>query len=238
MVCEWRQRNMNCYFNCMHEESLNKQTSLKAAVPLLQMPSYAGAVDCVHTAPPGPDPPCVAHSPFQVTWRKPWYHWWGGLAEAKPKGPPPNASLDPHGISTWNILSVTGILLKHRLCKQLQSCGRSPSLQPEALESRHCSAVYPRHWLTCKGASSSIAYRSCPDFNSIVWEWIKRSELVCKQWSITCVNWGCYLKPFHAHTAWLWLLSRVASKVLWLVRGPEIPWHVHCLGHLVYSLLA
>ena len=61
---------------------------------------------------------------------------------------PPNASFVPHGISTWNILSVTGILLKHRLCKQLQSCGRSLPLQPEALESRHCSATYPRHWLT------------------------------------------------------------------------------------------
>ena len=89
----------------------------------------------------------------------------------------------------------------------------------------------------CKAASSSIAERSCPDFNSVVWEWIK-SELICKQWSITCVYWGCYLKPFHAHTAWLWLLSTVASKVLWLVHGPEVPWHVHCLGHLVYSLLA
>ena len=59
---------MNCYFNCMHEESLYKQMSLKAAVPLLQMPSYADAVDSVHTAPPGPDPPCVAHSSSQVTW--------------------------------------------------------------------------------------------------------------------------------------------------------------------------
>ena len=150
MVCEWRQKNMNCYFNCMHEESLYKQMSLKAAVPL-QMPSYAGAVDSVHTAPSGPDPPCVAHSSSQVTWRKPWYHWWGGLAEAGPKGPLPNASLVPHGFATWNILSVTGTLLKHRLCKQLQSCGRSLPLQPEALESRHCSAAYPRHWLTHQG---------------------------------------------------------------------------------------
>ena len=59
---------MNCYFNCVHEESLYKQMSLKAAVPHFQMPSYAGVVDGVHTAPPGPDPPCVAHSSSQVIW--------------------------------------------------------------------------------------------------------------------------------------------------------------------------
>ena len=64
-----QEREKNYYFNCVHEGSLYKQISLKAAVPLLQMPSYAGAVDCVHTAPPGPDPPCVAHSSSQVTWR-------------------------------------------------------------------------------------------------------------------------------------------------------------------------
>lgn len=58
----------NCYFNCVHEGSLYKQMSLKAAVPLLQMPSYAGVVDGVHTAPPGPVPPCVAHSSSQVIW--------------------------------------------------------------------------------------------------------------------------------------------------------------------------
>ncbi|XDB49715.1 hypothetical protein AB1E18_003284 [Capra hircus] len=45
-----------------------------------------------------------------------------------------------------NPLFVSGAgLLKHRLCKQLQSSGRPLPLQPEALESRHCSAFYPRY---------------------------------------------------------------------------------------------
>ena len=105
-------------------------------------------------------------------------------------------------------------LLKHRLCKQLQSSRRPMPLQAEALESRHCSASYPRHWRTIARWLPHLSPRNHGlTFNSMVWEWMK-SELICKWRSVTCVYWGCYLKPFHTHTAWLWLLSPVASRPL------------------------
>ena len=151
--------------------------SLKTAVSLFQTPSYAGwrccllwcGGGCAHRALPVPDLPSVAQSSSQVTWIKPQHLWWGWLTEARHKGPPSNASLVLHGISTWNILSVTGILLKRILRRQLRPCGRPLPLQPEALESKHCSASYPKTLNNiCKAASSSIVQRSCPDFSRAV----------------------------------------------------------------------